>query len=95
MVFAFFSLNAQKYGFFENYTRANLWSGNRLAFVVFLSFIGIGGYTAFTLTCRNKPECNEVHSYIAFVPVSLRTSLNSYNNLVGMQSLRTISVFDS
>ena len=28
-------------------------------------------YVTFTLLCRNKPECNDVHSYIVFIPVSM------------------------
>lgn len=28
-------------------------------------------YTTFTFLCRNKPECNSVHSYIVFLPVSI------------------------
>ena len=28
-------------------------------------------YAAFSGVCRNKQECNEIHSYITFIPVSL------------------------
>lgn len=26
-------------------------------------------YAIFTMLCRNKPECNEIHPYISFIPV--------------------------
>ena len=49
-------------------------------------------YTAFSLLCRNKQECNNVHSYIVFIPVSivfLNGSLHDQSCLLGFQSGHT------
>ena len=70
MVFGFLYLNAQKYGLIDDSTGKNLLSTTkRMVLVVSAAVLGLGGYTAFTVTCRNKPECNEIHSYIVFIPV--------------------------
>jgi hypothetical protein len=71
MIFGFLYLNAQKFGLIDDSTRQHLLSRTKIRFLVVLAaLIGLGGYTAFTITCHNKPECNEVHSYLAFLPVS-------------------------
>lgn len=70
MVFGFVYLNAQKHGVIDDSTRQNLLNKGRAAVpLVAGALLAFAGYTAFTLTCRNKPECNAVHSYAAFVPV--------------------------
>jgi N-acetylneuraminate 9-O-acetyltransferase len=69
LVFGFLYVSAQKYGLLDDSVSTNLWQRGKTAFVAFVSLAGIGGYTAFTFTCQKKPECNEVHPYIAFVPV--------------------------
>ena len=70
MVFGFLYLNAQKFGLIDDSTRQHLLSRTRIrVLVVFAAVLGLGGYTAFTVTCKSKPECNEVHSYLTFLPV--------------------------
>ena len=71
MVFGFLYLNAQKFGLIDDNNRLNLFHGRILALTVVAALLGLGGYTAFTITCHSKPYCNSVHSYIAFVPVIL------------------------
>jgi len=73
MLFGFVFLNLQKYGLVDDSTRQHLFkSKTTLILAVWASFIGLGGYTFFTLTCHNKADCNQVHSYVAFIPVSKR-----------------------
>ncbi len=36
-------------------------------------------YVIFTFLCRNKPECNEIHPYISFIPVILKLTQNKLN----------------
>ena len=39
-------------------------------------------YVTFTLLCRNKPECNDVHSYIVFIPVSMSKYKDIYKFII-------------
>ena len=70
MIFGLLYLNAQKFGLIDDSSRQHLLSRPRIRFlVVAAALLGLGGYTAFTVTCHSKPKCNEVHSYLAFLPV--------------------------
>jgi hypothetical protein len=73
MIFGLLYLNAQKFGLIDDSSRQHLLSRPRIRFlVVAAALLGLGGYTAFTVTCHGgKPECNEVHSYLAFLPVKM------------------------
>ncbi|CAG0914265.1 unnamed protein product [Notodromas monacha] len=58
-----------KYHLVDDSNHSNLWTrGWTLAFTL-LATLGMGAYTTFTFFCRSKPECNEVHSYVVFVPL--------------------------
>ena len=69
MIFGFLYVSALKYGFIDDSVDKNLWSRSKIGVITFLSLACLAGYTAFTFTCRNKPECNTVHAYVAYVPV--------------------------
>lgn len=72
MIFGLLYLNAQKFGLIDDSARHHLLSRTRIRFlVVVAALLGLGGYTAFTITCHSKPKCNEVHSYLAFLPVRI------------------------
>ena len=72
MIFGFLYLNGQKFGLIDDSTRQHLLNGRLTRWSVLLAAVlGLGGYTVFTVTCHSKPECNEVHSYLAFIPVSI------------------------
>jgi len=91
MLFAFVYCFAQRHNLVdESSRRCNLWSSPRAAAVAFLSLLGITGYTAFTFTCRNKLECNGVHSYIVFIPIM---SFVLLRNVFGAVRMRYSSFF--
>jgi len=90
MLFALAYCIGQKYVLLDESPSSNLWGRNRLAVVVFTSILGITGYAAFTFTCRNKPECNDVHSYVAFVPI---VSFILLRNVWGSLRMRFSSFF--
>ena len=52
-----------------------LWPRPLSALAAAASVLGLAGYAVFALYCGTKPECNEIHPYIAFVPVSSYHSL--------------------
>ncbi|EFX82868.1 hypothetical protein DAPPUDRAFT_48914 [Daphnia pulex] len=91
MIFGFLYLNAQKFGLIDDSTRQHLLSRTKIRFLVVLAaLIGLGGYTAFTITCHSKPECNEVHSYLAFLPI---ISFIVLRNVFGPLRVRYSSFF--
>jgi hypothetical protein len=70
MIFGLLYLNAQKFDLIDDSSRQHQLSRPRTRFlVVAAALLGLGGYTAFTVTCHSKPKCNQVHSYLAFLPV--------------------------
>jgi hypothetical protein len=70
MVFAVAYLLAQRYYFLDDNNHSNLFSPGIALSATLASIIGMGSYTTFSFLCRNKLECNEIHSYTVFVPVS-------------------------
>lgn len=70
MVFAVAYLLAQRYNFLDDNNHSNLFSPGIALLATLASIIGMGSYTIFSFLCRNKLECNEIHSYTVFVPVS-------------------------
>lgn len=77
MVFGFLYVNAQKYGLIDDSTGHNLFTSTKaMVMAVLVGLLGLGGYTAFTTTCRSKPPCNEIHSYVVFVPVNIKKLLS-------------------
>lgn len=69
MIFAAAFHITQKYKLIDDNTPQNLLSGRLLVLATFLSICGIGFYTTFALLCQNKLDCDEIHSYVVFVPI--------------------------
>ncbi|XP_059469024.1 N-acetylneuraminate 9-O-acetyltransferase [Neocloeon triangulifer] len=68
-VFAFAFLLAQRLNLFDDNNHSNLFSPGIALSATLASLVGIGGFTTFSFLCRNKQECNEIHSYTVFVPI--------------------------
>ncbi|EDX01254.1 N-acetylneuraminate 9-O-acetyltransferase [Drosophila yakuba] len=60
---------AQKYNVFDDNNHGNLFSRRTSISVTLLALLGVGVYTSFTFLCRNVQNCEEIHSYILFIPI--------------------------
>lgn len=69
MIFAAFFHIAQKYGFIDDNSHGNLFSRRVSLTATLVAVAGVGFYTTFSFMCRNRQDCEEIHSYIVFIPV--------------------------
>ena len=69
MIFAAFFIVAQKYNFVDDNNHGNLFSRRISLTSTLLAVVGIGFYTTYTFFCKNKQDCEEIHSYIVFLPI--------------------------
>ncbi|GFG40632.1 hypothetical protein Cfor_06669 [Coptotermes formosanus] len=90
MVFAVAYLLAQRYYFLDDNNHSNLFSPGIALSATLASIIGMGSYTTFSFLCRNKLECNEIHSYTVFVPI---VSYIVLRNISGVLRTRYSSFF--
>lgn len=90
MVFALAFLLAQHYSLLDDNNHSNLFSPGIALSATLVSFIGLGSYTTFSFLCRNKLECNEIHSYTVFVPIISYVVLR---NISGVLRTRYSSFF--
>ncbi|XP_052813330.1 N-acetylneuraminate 9-O-acetyltransferase-like isoform X2 [Mya arenaria] len=98
MVFAFGYQILKRYKVIHDTDGRNMFSTAITWTMAGVGVIGIVSYAAFSGVCRNKEECNEVHSYITFVPIvsfilirnvfgSIRTRYSSFFAWFGRISL--------
>lgn len=90
MVFAAVFHIAQKYNLVDDNNHGNLFSRRISLFATLAGIIGIGFYTTFSFVCRNKQDCEEIHSYIVFIPIVGYIVLR---NISGMLRTRFSSFF--
>lgn len=90
MVFAVMYMLAQKYSFLDDNNHSNLFSRGIALSATLAALIGMGSYTTFTFLCRNQLECNEIHSYIVFLPI---ISYIVLRNISGILRTRYSSFF--
>uniref|UniRef100_A0A1B0AIY4 Cas1p 10 TM acyl transferase domain-containing protein n=1 Tax=Glossina pallidipes TaxID=7398 RepID=A0A1B0AIY4_GLOPL len=69
MIFAACFHVAQKYSIFDDNNHGNLFARRTSITVTFLALLSVGFYTAFSFLCRNEQNCEEIHSYIVFIPI--------------------------
>ncbi|XP_050664615.1 N-acetylneuraminate 9-O-acetyltransferase isoform X11 [Leptidea sinapis] len=69
IIFGVAYLLAQRYSLLDDNNHSNLFSRGGSLCATLLAFIGIGSYVTFTFLCTNAFDCNEIHSYVSFLPV--------------------------
>lgn len=71
LLFAFGMMIGRKFKLFnESNSESGLFSSRGLTWFISVTSVScLTGYIIFTAVCRSKQECNEIHSYVAFVPI--------------------------
>lgn len=90
MVFATIHHTALKFNIIDDTSNHNLFSGRTSIMSAILALFGIGLYTTFSFLCRNKLDCEEIHSYVSFVPI---VGYMVLRNVSGMFRIRFSSLF--
>ena len=72
MVFGLIYIGLTQYSLINDKSGSNLLLSGRLALLVsFVATVFIASYSTMTYLCTNKPDCNEIHPYVVWVPVSI------------------------
>lgn len=82
MLFGFAYFLLKRYRLLDDHNHGNLFSRSIACVATFGSLVGLATYSGFALLCRNKPECNEVHPYIAFLPILSYIFLRNVSGLL-------------
>lgn len=69
MIFAAIFHIAQRNNIFDDNNHGNLFSRRVSLIGTLAAILGVGLYTSFSFICRNKLDCDEIHSYIVFIPI--------------------------
>lgn len=69
MVFAAIFIVAQKFNIVDDSNHGNLFSRRISLSSTLVAIAGITCYTTFTFFCKNKQDCEEIHSYSVFIPI--------------------------
>ncbi|KAJ2943541.1 hypothetical protein O0L34_g16649 [Tuta absoluta] len=90
IIFAMAYLLAQRYNLLDDKNHSNLFTPGVSLTATLLAFIGIGSYVTFTFFCTNIFDCNEIHSYVAWLPI---VSYIILRNISGALRTRHSSMF--
>ncbi|XP_049707884.2 N-acetylneuraminate 9-O-acetyltransferase [Helicoverpa armigera] len=90
MMFALAYLLSRRYKLLDDNNHSNLFPPGGSLSATLLAFIGIGSYVTFTFLCTNTFDCNEIHSYVAFLPI---VSYIILRNVSGALRMRHSSMF--
>lgn len=69
MAFSALLIIGQKYNIIDDNNHSNLFSKRMALSFTLLAFLGLGIYTTITFLCDSELECDEIHSYVAFIPI--------------------------
>ncbi|KAJ0178071.1 hypothetical protein K1T71_005894 [Dendrolimus kikuchii] len=90
MIYALAYLLAQRYNLLDDNNHSNLFTPGISLSATLLAFMGLGSYVTFTFFCTNTFDCNEIHSYVAFLPI---VSYIILRNVSGVLRMRHSSMF--
>lgn len=90
MMFSAIFIAAQKFNIVDDSNHGNLFSRRISLSSTLLSIAGLGFYTTFTFFCKNKLECEEIHSYVVFIPI---ISFIVLRNISGVLRTRFSTLF--
>ncbi|MPC25017.1 CAS1 domain-containing protein 1 [Portunus trituberculatus] len=79
-----------QYSLINDQSNSNILSGRLALLVSFAATVFIASYTTMTVICTNKPDCNEIHPYVVWVPI---TGFIVLRNMVGILRTRYSSFF--
>lgn len=80
----------QKYNIIDDNIQGNLFSKRISLTVTLFAMTGLGFYTTFSFLCKNRNECEEIHSYVVFIPI---ISYIILRNISGILRTRYSSFF--
>ncbi|GFN99747.1 cas1 domain-containing protein 1 [Plakobranchus ocellatus] len=90
MLFAFGYKVLVRYKIIRTDSTENLFSNPISWALCVLSLLGLASYTIFSVLCSNKYQCNDVHSYLVFLPI---ISFVLLRNIPGFLRTRYSSFF--
>lgn len=90
MMFAAIFIAAQKFNIVDDSNHGNLFSRRISLSSTLLSIAGLGFYTTFTFLCNNKLDCEEIHTYVVFIPI---ISFIVLRNISGVLRTRFSTLF--
>ncbi|XP_071552262.1 N-acetylneuraminate (7)9-O-acetyltransferase [Panulirus ornatus] len=90
MVFSLLYNGLTQYSLIDDKSGSNLMGGRLALLVSFIATIFIASYSTMTLLCTNKPDCNEIHPYVVWVPI---LGFIVLRNMVGILRTRYSSFF--
>lgn len=70
VVFGMAVVTAQKYNLVDDSNQSNLLSKRPAIALILVSLVGFTAGSAYAVLCPNSVDCDEVHSYTTFIPVS-------------------------
>lgn len=90
MIFSAILHAAQKFNIFDDTNHGNLFSRRISLSSTLLAIVGVGFYTTSSFFCKNKQDCEEIHSYVVFIPI---ISFVILRNISGVLRTRFSSFF--
>lgn len=81
---------SQRHNLFDDNNHGNLFSRGIALCAIFLALLGVGCYLTLTFLCSTELECDEIHSYVAFIPI---VSYVVLRNISGVLRTRYSSLF--
>ena len=90
MMFSAIFIAAQKFNIVDDSNHGNLFSRRISLSSTLLAITGLGFYTTFTFFCKNKLDCEEIHSYVVFIPI---ISFILLRNISGVLRTRFSTLF--